>query len=971
MTTSTAHTQPQLQPQQQLPPGSNFSDAFWDGQNKGVEIIMSRLRKSKDTCEEIKKLYESRASIEQDYGERLLKLAQNSRIGEFEEDTFAETLLRIPSALETTARAHIDLAQQMKDHLEVPLGGFLKDQRDVRKVQQQHIENSRQLKNLHEADVARARDYYSIECEKLASMENYCLNLGKDKSEEDIEKEIEEQKRMVTVADQVYRRSVDNFNSVNERWVTDWTSCADKFQEMEIKRMSYLRSTLWTTFSIDEECCDRIRTALEITDVQKDITSFVQRYGTGTRIPGPFTHEAPCQATQVHNVPIVAEVTTVSSSTPIMNHIDHHSLAPVKKTSLESLPERGASESTATSKPVTILTNPDEELKSVDRQLQQLEVHTTPHTETFLQTSPQQYTQTIEAEESLPEQQQHAPLSSQPMSGVTNNTDQSNGPVSTAIKEVEQILNIRGFTATSEDIVSPDHTDALVTKNVISKKTSYGSNNQTIPPVMMALPTTTTTTSRPTSHVVNDSDDFSAGIYDALGLNNQQSSQYDTSNHAPVQLAPLSTDTSVLLPASCSPSTESNQQTQKYKPMPNPVFANRQNSANSSTKNKEDNNNTRLPLTTRSSSLISPNSPHQVEEEDEQDKENKEYQNRMPRLPPKDEKWVISSIRRPQQLPVRTLNATMFDGTTSISRNSVLGVASAVREQQPAPEAPQPSAEEELNNTETPYLPKVHRPTVPLTIDIPNSVKPTTVEPPRAIAQQVIDEGRRLSQMSPVQQKMDLNNTISFNQQQPADRNLMHGYMNQNEVEDGGIRPAPWQEGITPEDRMIPKNGSYRGTPVMNGQGYYGNGHTSFQPGMAGPQEDNKKKFTKNNGKQYSESSIKSKEKESKTGRFSLGFFTEFSQSDIKSTHSNNQVTPPTQTTSQAHVGTPYIGYAKAQWPFEATINGELSFQVDEVVGIIRKQTDGWWEAERLGATFAGQRGLVPGNYMVEATHSV
>ncbi|KAI9246411.1 hypothetical protein EDC94DRAFT_529563 [Helicostylum pulchrum] len=144
MNTSTALIQPQLQPQQQLPPGSNFSDAFWDGQNKGVEIIMSRLRKSKDTCEEIKKLYESsytlvtylqrRASIEQDYGERLLKLAQNSRIGEFEEDTFAETLLRIPSALETTARAHIDLAQQMKDHLEVPLGGFLKDQRDVRKV---------------------------------------------------------------------------------------------------------------------------------------------------------------------------------------------------------------------------------------------------------------------------------------------------------------------------------------------------------------------------------------------------------------------------------------------------------------------------------------------------------------------------------------------------------------------------------------------------------------------------------------------------------------------------------------------------------------------------------------------------------------------------------------------------------------------------------------------------------------------
>jgi hypothetical protein len=78
------------------------------------------------------------ASIEQDYGNRLLKLAQTSRIGEFEENSFAETLSRIPSALETTARAHIDLAQQLKDHLEVPLDGFLRDQRDVRKMVKQY-----------------------------------------------------------------------------------------------------------------------------------------------------------------------------------------------------------------------------------------------------------------------------------------------------------------------------------------------------------------------------------------------------------------------------------------------------------------------------------------------------------------------------------------------------------------------------------------------------------------------------------------------------------------------------------------------------------------------------------------------------------------------------------------------------------------------------------------------------------------
>lgn len=100
---------------------------------------------------------------------------------------------------------------------------------------------------------------------------------------------------LIIILDQVYKRSVDNYNAVNDKWVNDWSSTADVYQEMEVKRISYLRSTLWSfanmmtiTFSIDEECCDRIRTALEITDVQKDVTAFVQRYGTGNRIPGTF-----------------------------------------------------------------------------------------------------------------------------------------------------------------------------------------------------------------------------------------------------------------------------------------------------------------------------------------------------------------------------------------------------------------------------------------------------------------------------------------------------------------------------------------------------------------------------------------------------------------------------------------------------------------------------------------------------------
>jgi hypothetical protein len=42
-----------------------------------------------------------------------------------------------------------------------------------------------------------------------------------------------------------------------------------------------------------------------------------------------------------------------------------------------------------------------------------------------------------------------------------------------------------------------------------------------------------------------------------------------------------------------------------------------------------------------------------------------------------------------------------------------------------------------------------------------------------------------------------------------------------------------------------------------------------------------------------------------------------------------------------------------------------MSFEADEVIGVLHKQLDGWWLAERFGI-HAGQRGLVPGNYMVD-----
>lgn len=98
-------------------------------------------------------------------------------VGQTEEGTLAESLSHIPSALETTGRAHLDLAQQLKHHLELPLDGFLREQRELRRSvrnsrkgatkkngelicaftdqHHQQIENARQLKNMHHANALK------------------------------------------------------------------------------------------------------------------------------------------------------------------------------------------------------------------------------------------------------------------------------------------------------------------------------------------------------------------------------------------------------------------------------------------------------------------------------------------------------------------------------------------------------------------------------------------------------------------------------------------------------------------------------------------------------------------------------------------------------------------------------------------------------------------------------------------------
>ncbi|KAI9283002.1 hypothetical protein BC943DRAFT_328086 [Umbelopsis sp. AD052] len=272
-----------------------FADNFWGNEEASIQVIVERSRRSKQTSEQIKRLFEKRAQLEEEYGDRLLQIAQ-SPLGDHEEygSTFSDTLNDIPAATEAAARAHLDLAQQIKHHLESPLSTFVKDQKEVRQATLSKIEDARQQKVFHISNATKAKDAYEAQCQHLIEMRQRLEDRSQQVGQEDIAK-LQEQ---VAQTDQDYKNSIQALAAAYSQWYDEWREVCDIFQSLEERRLHYLRSSLWayanmmsSVHTIDDQSCERIRTSLECMEVYKDLDTFVQKRRTGQTPPEPTKYE--------------------------------------------------------------------------------------------------------------------------------------------------------------------------------------------------------------------------------------------------------------------------------------------------------------------------------------------------------------------------------------------------------------------------------------------------------------------------------------------------------------------------------------------------------------------------------------------------------------------------------------------------------------------------------------------------------
>ncbi|KAL1918423.1 uncharacterized protein VTP21DRAFT_3083 [Calcarisporiella thermophila] len=277
--------------QNKVRPESESLFFHYFGNDRGLDTLLIRTQRGKQTCEEIKTFYSHRAKIEEDYGRQLLKLAKMP-VGKEEIGTLRTSMDTVRRELESSAKSHLDLARQFRCELEMPLNDLIVEQSDKRKVLST-IEKTRRNKHLHLSYLGKVKEKYENECLKLQDCQHsMASSSGVDADR--IRMKLLKLRQSVRAMEEEYHKAAHSGRLAAEKWNRQWKDACEQFQTMEEDRIKLLRNNLWNYANIlssvcvsDEETCERIRVSLEFCNVDEDIALFAKQRGMIHEIPEP------------------------------------------------------------------------------------------------------------------------------------------------------------------------------------------------------------------------------------------------------------------------------------------------------------------------------------------------------------------------------------------------------------------------------------------------------------------------------------------------------------------------------------------------------------------------------------------------------------------------------------------------------------------------------------------------------------
>lgn len=276
---------------------NNFWDSDWDG-TMGYDALVTRLKDGKKLYDAFTDFVRNRAKIEDDYGKRLINLAQVSG-GQEETGTLRQAWDSIRKETENIGLIHCDLSKQLNDLAERSTR-FREVQKQERlKIDDAMRKEQKDKKICHE-NLLKAKKLYEQRCKEsdfakdaYASKSSYT-----PKEEEKLKRQNQKCKTAAEAADIAYLNAVKQLEEYRQKYIIDMEDACSKFQMIEEKRIQFLRNELWTYTNLGSghiinmsEKYELSRKVIENCNEKLDLQLFINVNNTGTIRPPPIEYE--------------------------------------------------------------------------------------------------------------------------------------------------------------------------------------------------------------------------------------------------------------------------------------------------------------------------------------------------------------------------------------------------------------------------------------------------------------------------------------------------------------------------------------------------------------------------------------------------------------------------------------------------------------------------------------------------------
>ncbi|KAJ3748403.1 SH3 domain-containing protein [Lentinula detonsa] len=278
----------------------DFCNSFWGEEGEaGVNVLFARMRGAQRTMEGMKVFWKERAEIEEEYGRKMMELAERS-VGKDEIGEMKNSLRTLGMETYKLGETHLGLARQIRRDNEERCGEMLKRLVEWRKVKGGMVEKKYKMKLAQESYVVKAQEKYYNDCVRIGMYTQQMKKQGEEgggggegvsEGQKAKMKRIEE---TVGANEKDYEMFVKGVGEMIPGWEKEWKGYCDEAQDIEEERLDFMKDNLWayanavsTVCVADDESCENIRTVLDQLETEKEIIGFVQEYGTGSMIPNP------------------------------------------------------------------------------------------------------------------------------------------------------------------------------------------------------------------------------------------------------------------------------------------------------------------------------------------------------------------------------------------------------------------------------------------------------------------------------------------------------------------------------------------------------------------------------------------------------------------------------------------------------------------------------------------------------------